>query len=68
MHQFVMTLSVLTCQSAVLKYVNSVSIYFQLDKNLYIIDFCYDLPNDGKQKQVKATEVYLLRRMTEHTC
>ena len=25
------------------------------------------LQNDGKQKQVKATEVYLLRRMTEHS-
>ena len=25
-----------------------------------LIDFCCDLPNDGKQKQVKATELYLL--------
>ena len=68
MYQFVITLSVLTCQSAMLKYVNSLSIYFYLEKNLYIIDFNCDLLNHGKQKQVKATEVYLLRRMTEHTC
>ena len=27
--------------------------------------FRWDLPNDGKQKQVKATEVYLLKRMTD---
>ena len=27
--------------------------------------FRSDLPNDGKQKQVKATEVYLLKRMTD---
>ena len=67
MHQFVMTLSLLTCQSTVLKYVNDLSIYFQLDKNPYIIDFRCDLPSDSKQKQVKATEVYLLRRMTEHS-
>ena len=27
--------------------------------------FRSNLPNDGKQKQVKATEVYLLKRMTD---
>ena len=54
------TLPALTCYSPGSKYVNSVSVYFSLDKNIYAIDFhCY-LPNDGKQKQVKATEVYLL--------
>ena len=37
----------------------SVSVYFKFDKILYIIDFRYDRSNDGKYKQVKATEVYL---------
>ena len=27
---------------------------------IFVIDFGCNLPNDGKQKQVKATEVYLL--------
>ena len=35
--------------------------YCEFDKNLYVIDFCCDLPNDGKQKQVKATDIYLLQ-------
>ena len=43
-----------------LKYVNSVSVYFQFDKNLYIIDFCGNLPNNSIQKQVKAPVVYPL--------
>ena len=45
--------------SALLKYVNCVSVYFEFNKNLYIIDFPYNLSTDGKYKQVKITEVYL---------
>ena len=33
--------------------------YFNLTK-IFVIDFCFNLPNDGKQKQENATEVYLL--------
>ena len=53
---------------AKLKYVNSVSVYFYFDKNLYIIDFRCDLPNNDKQKQVKATEVYLLWIFCKNKC
>ena len=49
--QFTMTLSVVTCLSAGPKYVDSVLVYFKFDKNLYVIHYYCDLPNDGKQKQ-----------------
>ena len=39
---------------------NSVSVYFKFDKNLYVTDFLWKLLSDSKPKQVKATEVYLL--------
>ena len=42
------------------KYVNSASGDFYFNKNFYVIHFHCNLPNDGKQKQVKATEIYLL--------
>ena len=34
--------------------------FFLFKKTLYAIDFRCNLPNDSKQKQVKATEVYIL--------
>ena len=49
--------SVLPCQSVGPKYVNSV---FICNSTKFLIHNCCDLPNDGKQKQVKATEIYLL--------
>ena len=35
-------------------------LFFLFKKTLYAIDFRCNLPNDSKQKQVKATEVYIL--------
>ena len=54
--QFAMTLSVLTCQSAMLKYVNSVSVYFNLIKiftQLFFVAISQTMVNR------KVTEVYL---------
>ena len=62
-----MTLLVLTYQFAGPKYANSVSACFQFKKSLYVIDFCCNLPINSKQKQVKATEVYLLWVFCEKT-
>ena len=52
-------MTLLTCSSAEAKYVNSVSVYFQLGKNLYVTDFRCDLLYDSRQKQVNVTEVHL---------
>ena len=52
-----LSLNLLVCWAKICK---TVYVCFSFNKNLYAIDFHCDLPNDGKQKQVKATEVYLL--------
>ena len=50
--------NLLVCWARICK--QCISLNFQLGKNLYIIYFCFDLQNDDKQNQIKATEVYFL--------
>ena len=54
--QFAMTLSVLTCQSAMLKYVNSVSVYFN---SIKIFTYLFFVAISQTAVNKKVTEVYL---------
>ena len=57
---FIMTVSVLTCQFAGPKYVNIVLVFFLVQQKSLHHSFLLNLLNDSEQKQVMATEVYLL--------
>ena len=54
--QFAMTLSVLTCQSAMLKYVNSVSVYFN---SIKIFTYLFFVAISQTAVNKKVTEAYL---------